>query len=245
MDPRIAPLPRRPPQTLTFRPSGQVQHGQGAPCAVCGKFDCRLKTHRDFIERVRSQGFRKHDLSRLMSSSFASSYSFNPLAVAVDYVCSQLHLDIEPSDLGDHSSLPAALTKFIRHDIGLNTPFTDPAGNRFGEVASEWLVATSVDEIACISTLNLWLMIEWTNTKKPALERYCSKLTSVFLEQLRKKVEGKEGATVGMIFAASNHLTTCLIFYEQNHAQWEVMLNGLEALINTRYVRFASVQRDK
>lgn len=169
-----------------------------------------------------------------MSTPFASSYSFNPLLVGIDYVCDQAQFGLDKNDLDDHADLSSALVKFISHDIGRNTPFADPAGNVIGEVAAEWLVATCVDELACTSTLNFWLLVEWTNTKNSSLERFSSRLTTAFLELLRKRVEIKESISTGTIFAASNHLTTCLIFFEQTDTQREVMMNGLEALVNAR-----------
>lgn len=202
-------------------------------CTLCGK-PCRLRTHARYLEAFRTgQGFRNQDLMTLLSSTFASSYSFNPLSVAVQYICGELQIDMDAQELSNTSSLPAAMNKLISYDIGRNTPFTDPAPNKLPEVAGEWLVAASVDELACVSTLHLWLLIEWTNTKRPVLGSYASKLNTLFLELLRKRVEDGT-VTTGTIFAASNHLATCLIFFEQSNSEREVMMNGLEALVNAK-----------
>lgn len=170
----------------------------------------------------------------MLSTSFTSSYVFNPLTVAIDYICGQLQLDFDPRELGAHRSLAFSPNKLISYDIGRNTPFTDPADYVTGEVAAEWLVASTVDELACTSTLNLWLIIEWTNTKKAALKHFSSKLATLFLELLRKRVESKDSVATGTIFTASNHLATCIIFFKQTIAQCEVMMNSLEALVHTR-----------
>lgn len=169
-----------------------------------------------------------------MSTSFAYSYSFNPLSVAVDYVCGQLQGEIDPRDIGGQGSLPSALNKLISYDIGRNVPFTDPAGNALAEVAADWLAATSVDELACTSTLNLWLKIQATNTKKQSLERHSANITALFLDMLRKRMESSEPVSNGTVFAASNHLAICLIFFDQSSAQRVAMMDSLEALVNAR-----------
>lgn len=235
-NPRPGPPPRRLTEPATYAQQIELRP-QRLYCLVCGRADCRLRTHARYQEprRLGGQGFRNQDLMLLISSSFASSYNFNPLSVAIQYVCGELQIDKDSQDLSSVPSLPEAMHKLISYDIGRNTPFTDPIPNRLPEVAGEWLIAASVDELACVSTLHLWLLIEWTNTKKPSLEKYASRLNALFLELLRKRVE--EGTvTTGTIFAASNHLATCLIFFEQSTSQREVMMNGLEALVNAQYV---------
>jgi len=169
-----------------------------------------------------------------MNTPFALSYAFNPLSVAINCLSDQLQLDLDTVSIGNHSSLPAALMKLISYDISRNTPFMDPSGSSMGDVAAEWLMATTVDELACTSTLNLWLTIEWTNTKNPTLGKYSSKLTTSFLQMLRTTVENKQKVTDGTIFAASNHLATYCIFYEMSIDQRNIMMNGLEALVNAR-----------
>lgn len=209
-------------------------HRVRVPCVLCGNPRCGLRTHRAYITQLRQQGFRAHDISRLLSSPFTSSYAYNPLSVAIDHVQKKLHLDIDAYGLGDNRSLPAALNKLISYDVECNTPFTDPAGNAIGEVAAEWLAASSTDEIACASTLNLWLRLECANTNNPGLEQCSSKLTSFFLEELRERVEGGKDITAGTIFAASNHFNTCLIFHDLQESELEIMMNGLEAMVNSQ-----------
>lgn len=230
---RPGPLPRRLTETAVFAHQ-LTSRVQRTYCIICGRPDCRLRTHARYTERSRqAQGFRNNDLMSLLSSSFASSYSFNPLSVAIRYVCGELQIDNDAQELSTTASLPAAMNKLIAYDIARNTPFTDPSPNALPEVAGEWLVAASVDELACVSTLHLWLLIEWTNSKKPSLEKYAARLNALFLEMLRKRLE--EGTvTTGTIFAASNHLATCLVFFEQSNTQREVMMNGLEALVNAQ-----------
>lgn len=210
------------------------RHTQSPLCLVCHRAGCRLKSHQAYVARNRIQGFRKHDISRLCSTSFASSYSFNPLRVAIDRICDQLDIDSDIRDLGSYGDLASSMQKLISYDIGRNTPFTDPSGCTLGEVAAEWLVASAVDEIACASVLNLWLMIEFTNTKRLDLERSSSKVTTMFLRLLQKSIEDDRTVNVGTIFAASNHLATCLIFFEQTREQQEVLMDGLEALVRAR-----------
>lgn len=240
--PAMAPynLPRQMSSTdLSFLPDPQHQRPIGPQnqhilCALCRRFDCHLVSHKSYLSRGHRQGFRQHDISRLIRTSFASSYSFNPLSVAIDHVCDKLDVGFDLRDLGTGGSLAASLNKFISYDISGNVPFTDPTGPQLGEVAAEWLVASAVDEIACVSTLNLWLHIEWTNTQSPRLERFSSQLTTLFLELLRKKIQGQDAVTDGTIFAASNHLSTYLMYFKQTNTQREVIMNGLEALVNAR-----------
>ena len=202
-------------------------------CSVCWRTKCNLRTHASYLQDMKHSP-RQPNTSLLLKSSFISSYSFNPLTVAIDYVCGQLQIDLDPSELSGHSSLPSAMNKLISYDIASNTPFKDPESGTLPEVASDWLLAAAVDELACMSTLNLWLLIESTNSRRASLDRYASKVTTSFLEQLRKKIESKEAITSGTIFAASNHLAVCLIFLEQSKIQREIMMNGLEALVNAR-----------
>lgn len=206
----------------------------GIPCILCGNPQCILRTHRTYLTQLRGRGFRGHEISRILSTPFASSYAYNPLSVAINHVHDKIHLDIDTYGLGGDCNLPAALNKLISYDVERNTPFTDPASNGMGEIAVEWLAASSMDEIACASTLNLWLNIEFASNKKPGFEQCTSKLTTFFLEELRERVESGKAITAGTIFAASNHLATCLVFHDLAASEMEIMMNGLEAMVNSQ-----------
>lgn len=201
------------------------------PCPLCRRPDCKLKSHKAYLADGRAQGFRKHDVSALLSTTFAISYIFNPLSVACNRMRDQLQLDPELNHISTYRHLTRSLQKLIAYDIGINTPFTDPAGHILSEVAAEWLIASVTDDTACASVLNLWLIIEFTNTKRQDLGRFSSKVTTLFLSLLRMSIENERSISAGTVFAASTHLTTCLVFFDQTTEQREVMMDGLEALV--------------
>lgn len=220
-------------RTLPLRLPPPLQHLTHSICRLCGR-QCNLPTHKAYLERTRHQGHHKQDVSKLLSTNFSASYTFNPLTVAIQYVCSKLDLGFDPNDLAPNSTLPATLHRFIACDINANVPFVDPAGNRLGEVASDYLVATVIDELACVTNLYLWLMIEWTNTKRRGLERFHARLGSSLHTSLRESLDNHVTASLGTIFAIANHFATCLIFFDQSDAQREIMISALAALVEAR-----------